>query len=175
MDLNADFFALLGLPRRFRLAAGELDSRYRELQARVHPDRFASAPEAERRLSMQWASQANEAYRTLKKPLARAGYLIELAGVDLRAETNTAMPADFLMQQMEWREAVQEARSAGDHHELEHLHHRLQTDIAGRYEQIAVWLDEDADYLAAADGVRRQMFLEKLLLEIEDALAALEE
>ena len=79
------------------------------------------------------------------------------------------------MQQMEWREAVQEARSAGDHHELEHLHHRLQADIAGRYEQIAVWLDEDADYLAAADGVRRQMFLEKLLLEIEDALAALEE
>lgn len=175
MDLNADFFTLLGLPRRFRLPPGELDTRYRELQARVHPDRFASAPEAERRVSMQWASQANEAYQTLKKPLGRARYLIELAGVDLRAETNTAMPADFLMEQMEWREAVQEARSDGNHHELERLHHRLQADIAARYEQIAAWLDEAPDFAAATDAVRRQMFLEKLLLEIEDALAALEE
>ncbi|WP_415035682.1 Fe-S protein assembly co-chaperone HscB [Azonexus sp.] len=175
MDLNSDFFTLLGLPRRFRLAASELDARYRDLQARVHPDRFVNAPEAERRVAMQWASQANAAYQTLKNPLARARYLVELAGVDLRAETNTAMPADFLMQQMEWREAVQEARCAGNHHELEHLHHRLRADIAARYEEIAAWLDDAQDLSAASEAVRRQMFLEKLQLEITDALLALEE
>ena len=85
------------------------------------------------------------------------------------------MPADFLMEQMEWREAVAEARSGGDHHELEHLHNRLRADLNGRYEELAVLIDERADWVAAGDRVRRLMFLEKLLHEIDDALASLEE
>lgn len=175
MDFNADFFSLFQLPRSFRIDAAELDARYRELQGQVHPDRFAQAGEAERRLSMQWATRANEAYLTLKKPLERAKYLLHLAGHDLRAETNTAMPADFLIEQMEWREAVAEARSGGDHHELEHLHHRLQGDIQARYDELQHLLDEAGDIETAADRVRRLMFLEKLLNEIDDALAALDE
>ena len=174
MDLTADFFSLFGLPKTFRLNLSELDSRYRDVQAQVHPDRFANAAEAERRLSMQWATRANEAYTTLKKPLARARYLLELAGHDLQAESNTAMPADFLMAQMEWREAVGEARSGGDHHELERLFQRLSDEIAGRYDEIAVLLDDAHDYAAATDRVRRLMFLDKLLYEIDDALASLE-
>ncbi|WP_306607653.1 Fe-S protein assembly co-chaperone HscB [Azonexus sp.] len=175
MELSADFFALFELPRAFRLNLSELDSRYRDVQAQVHPDRFANGTDAERRLSMQWATRANEAYLTLKKPLERAKYLLELAGHDLQAESNTAMPADFLMEQMEWREAVMDARKGGDHHELEHLHNRLRSDINSRYDDVGEMLDVAKDYAAATDRVRRLMFLEKLLYEIDDALASLED
>ena len=175
MDLRADHFALFGLNRGFRLDLSDLDSRYRDIQARVHPDRFADAGEAERRVSMQWATHANEAYQTLKKPLERAKYLLHLSGHDIQAESNTAMPADFLMEQMEWREAVMDARNGGDHHELEHLHNRLRGDINGRYAELGELLDDAGDHAQATDRVRRLMFLEKLLHEIDDALASLEE
>ncbi len=175
MDFRADHFSLFGLNRGFRLDLSDLDSRYRDIQAQVHPDRFAHAGEAERRLSMQWATHANEAYQTLKKPLERAKYLLHLAGHDIQAESNTAMPADFLMEQMEWREAVMEARDGGDHHELEHLHNRLRNDIKARYEELGELLDGAGDFALATDRVRRLMFLEKLLHEIDDALASLEE
>ena len=175
MDFRADHFALFGLNRGFRLDLSDLDSRYRDIQAQVHPDRFAHAGDAERRLSMQWATHANEAYQTLKKPLERAKYLLHLSGHDIQAENNTAMPADFLMEQMEWREAVMDARSGGDHHELEHLHNRLRADITLRYEELGELLDAGGDYMLATDRVRRLMFLEKLLYEIDDALASLEE
>lgn len=175
MDLTTDFYSLFQLPRAFRIDLGELDARYREIQAQVHPDRFAHAGEGERRLSMQWATRANEGYLTLKKPLERAKYLLHLAGHDLQAESNTAMAPEFLMEQMEWREAVMEARSGGDHHELEHLHHRLRQDLQGRYEELAALLDDKQDPESATEQVRRLMFLEKLLLEIDDALASLED
>jgi molecular chaperone HscB len=175
MDFKADHFALFGVKPVFRLDLSDLDSRYRDIQAQVHPDRFAHAGEAERRLSMQWATHANEAYQTLKKPLERAKYLLHLAGHDIQAESNTAMPADFLMEQMEWREAVMDARHGGDHHELEHLHNRLRGDITNRYDELAQLLDETGDHAQATDLVRRLMFLEKLLYEIDDALASLEE
>lgn len=175
MDLRADHFALFGLNRGFRLDLSDLDSRYRDIQAQVHPDRFANAGEAERRMSMQWATHANEAYQTLKKPLERAKYLLHLGGHDIQAENNTAMPADFLMDQMEWREAVMDARHGGDHHELEHLHNRLRSDINTRYQELGELLDASGDFALATDRVRRLMFLEKLLHEIDDALASLEE
>ncbi len=175
MDLTADFFSLFELPKAFKLNLSELDSRYRDVQAQVHPDRFAHASEVERRLSMQWATHANEAYQTLKKPLDRAKYLLHLAGHDIKAESNTAMPPDFLMEQMEWREAVMEARGGGDHHELERLHSRLFGDMKTRYDELGALLDDVQDYETATDRVRRLMFLEKLLHEIDDALASLDE
>ncbi|MFZ2855367.1 MAG: Fe-S protein assembly co-chaperone HscB [Rhodocyclaceae bacterium] len=175
MDFSDDHFALFELPRAFRLDAAALDARYREIQARVHPDKFAHAGDAEQRLSLQWATRINESYQTLKKPLPRAKYLLHLAGQDVGAENNTAMPTDFLIEQMEWREAVAEARAARQHHELEHLHHRLKHDIGERYGELAVLLDEQNDLAQAADRVRRLMFLDKLLFEIDDAIAAIEE
>jgi molecular chaperone HscB len=174
MNFRADHFSLFGLSPGFRLDSGDLDARYRHIQAKVHPDRFANGSDAERRLSMQWATHANEAYLTLKKPLARARYLLHLAGHDIQAENNTAMPAAFLIEQMTWREAVIEARSAGDHHELERLHHRLQGDIDERFVELARLFDEN-DHAQATDCVRRLMFLEKLFNEIDDALASLED
>ena len=175
MDFNADHFSLFNLPRCYRIDNTALDQRYREIQTEVHPDRFAGAEDAQQRRSLQWATRANEAYQTLKKPLDRARYLLHLAGHDIKAESNTAMPADFLMAQMEWREAVAEARDGGDHHELEHLHNRLRADINGRYAELGELLDDRADHEQATDRVRRLMFLEKLLHEIDDALASLEE
>lgn len=175
MDLRADHFALFGLKQGFRMDLSDLDSRYRDVQAQVHPDRFANAGEAERRLSMQWATRANEAYQTLKRPLDRARYLLQLRGHDIQAESNTAMPGDFLVEQMEWREAVMEARQGGDHHELERLHNRLFGEIRQRHDELGVLMDDQKDYVQAAGQVRQLMFLEKILHEIDDALASLEE
>jgi len=174
MDFNADHFALFGLPRSYRLDLLALDKRYREIQSEVHPDRFAQAGDSERRLSLQWATRVNEAYQTLKKALPRAQYLLRLAGHEVDDHSNTAMPPEFLMEQMEWREAVAEARMARDLDELEQLHHRVKQRMNDRYEQLACSLD-DEDYALAADRVRRLMFLDKLLFEIDDAMAALDE
>lgn len=173
-DFTQDFFALFGQPRAYRIDAALLDQAYHGLQSKVHPDRHAHLPEAERRLSMQWATQVNEAYRTLKNPLQRARYLLQLHGVDTQHESNTAMPTAFLIEQMEWREAVAEARSAGDHHELEKLMLRLQHQSSDIRDEIERDIDERHDYASAADALRRLMFIEKLEREIDEALEALE-
>ena len=122
-------------------------------------------PAIPKRLSLQWATKVNEAYQTLKKPLPRAKYLLHVAGHDVGAENNTAMPADFLMEQMEWREGVAEARSAGNHHELEHLHHRLGEQMRGAYDELGDLFDNAPDYATAADRVRRLMFLESCCMK----------
>src|SRR5690349_10108425 len=124
-DFSRNHFDLLGVPVGFAVDASRLERGYRELQSRVHPDRFASGSEAERRVAMQWATRANEAYRTLRDPLERARYLLHLRGYDTGEESNTAMPPDFLMQQMEWRESVAEARGARDAARLRALRSEL--------------------------------------------------
>src|SRR5437773_10894736 len=105
-------FELFGLQPAFSLDETALERSYREIQSRVHPDRFAHASDAERRASLQWTTRVNEAYRTLRDPVQRAKHLLELHGVDVAFETNTAMPAEFLMQQMELREKLDEAKHA---------------------------------------------------------------
>lgn len=174
MKFSDDHFALFELPRTFRLDTAVLDARYRAIQAQVHPDKFANAGDAERRLSLQWATRINEAYQALKKPLSRARYLLQLSGQDVDAESNTSMPTEFLVEQMEWRESVAEARATGNHRELEQLQQRLIRDIDECYEEIAALFDDHHDLEQVAERVRRVMFLDKLLFEIDDALAALE-
>jgi molecular chaperone HscB len=174
LRFGADHFTLLGLSPLFRIDSLALDRRFRELQARVHPDRFVQAGESERRVSLQWATRTNEAYQILKNPLLRAQYLLELAGQGVDKENNTAMPPEFLMEQMEWREAVAEARQGREISELEQLHHRVKQWMNKRYDQLAELIDEQRDYAMAADRVRRLMFLEKLLTEIDNGIAALE-
>ena len=109
MNIDADDFTLLGLPRAFTLDRAKLDAAWKELQARVHPDRFAADGAASQRVAMQWAVRVNEAHQRLKDPLKRAAYLCELQGVPVQAESNTAMPAAFLMQQMAWRETLEDS------------------------------------------------------------------
>ena len=169
--LSQTHFELLGLPARFAVDPARLEHGYRELQSQVHPDRFAAATDAEKRVAMQWATRANEAYRTLRDPLERARYLLHLKGYDTGEESNTAMPPDFLMQQMEWREAVAEARGAHDARGLHKLHTDLthaRTDMMRLLERA---LDSDANFDAGCSLVRKLRFLEKLEQEIEEGLA----
>ena len=167
---DLDHFALLGLPRRFQVDAARLDAAWRELQAKVHPDRFATASDAERRVAMQWASRVNEAYRTLKSPLARARYLCELHGSPIQAESNTAMAPAFLMQQMQWHEALDDARSAGTADAFDSLHRDIQAARAEVLSAVAGLLDADPPDAAAAVGrIREWMFLERLADQVDDA------
>jgi molecular chaperone HscB len=167
-------FELLGIAPAFNLDAAQLDRAYRELQSRVHPDKFATAADADRRAAMQWAVRANEAYTTLKDPLKRAVHLLELRGVDLGVEKNTAMEPAFLMAQMEWREAVEDARDAKNVDALDRLLDDLRGEKKLRYQKLGGWLDANADK-PAAEAVRQLMFLEKVQSDIGDSIAALED
>ena len=171
--LRQDFFSLFGLPRQQGLDASQLELLYRDIQNRVHPDKHAHLADSDRRLAMQWATHVNEAYQTLKDPLKRARYLLQLAGHDVRLETNTAMPAEFLIAQMELREVVADAKDAGDAETLDDLHRRLKKDSRAEYALLQEALDASA-LERAGELVRQLMFQEKLLQEIDDALALVE-
>lgn len=166
-------FDLFHLPQRFALDMTALDNAYHEVQNQVHPDKFINAPEAEKRVAMQWATRANEAYQTLKSPFKRAAYLCELNGVDLQTESNTAMPRDFLMQQMEWREALEDAKAAKDVAELNKLDSALRASRKTEIAQIGKMLDAH-DFTQAAQGVRQLMFLEKFSEEIAHIFETIE-
>lgn len=172
--IPASHFELFGLAAAFDMDVARLADAYRELQSRVHPDKFATAGNAERRAAMQWAVRANEAYTTLKDPLKRALHLLELRGVDVGAENNTAMEPAFLMAQIEWREAVEDARDAKNVDALDRLLDELRTEKKVRYGKLGDWLDSNADK-PAAEAVRQLMFLEKVQSEIGDSIAALED
>jgi len=168
INFQHNHFELFGLQPKFHLELTELERAYRSLQSRVHPDKFVHASDAERRASMQSATQVNEAYRTLKNPLARARYLLALHHVDVQSENNTAMPPQFLLEQMEWREAVEAAEDKPD--ELAALALRLGREMQEQYAQVERHLDLENSHARAADSVRKLMFLERLSEEIRDAL-----
>ena len=171
MKLDSDDFELFGLPRRFAVDRTELDARWRALQAEVHPDRFAAEGAVGQRVAMQWAVRANEAYARLKDPVQRAAYLCELHGHPIRAEDNTAMPADFLHQQLEWREALDEAGSADAVEALaaEVSGHRRQA-----LEHIRQTIDDEGDMAAAASQVRALMFIERFERQVERQIEVLD-
>ena len=166
-------FELFNLPQDFEIDLEALDAAYRDVQGRVHPDRFVSATDAEKRVAMQWATRANEAYQTLKNPQSRAAYICELNGVPLDMESNTAMPVEFLMQQMEWREALGEARGDRDLAALEALDHKVKMDRKARMLAVGQHL-EAGEYTHAAQGVRALRFLDKFSEEVRSALDALD-
>ncbi|MGB3435746.1 Fe-S protein assembly co-chaperone HscB [Achromobacter sp.] len=165
-----DHFGLFGLPARFDLDAQALESAWRAVAAQVHPDRYATASPAERRVAMQWAARANEAYRMLRDPMLRARYLCEQAGVDLQTESNTAMDPEFLMQQMTWREMLDDARD--DAEALTALQTELQQARATMRATLTRLLDQEHDYAAAGLKVREWMFVEKLAEELAHAQPA---
>ena len=160
-------FDLFGLPPAFSLEKDLLEKAYRDIQSRVHPDRFASAGDAERRASLQWTTRVNEAFQILKNPVARAKHLLELHGVDVAFETNTAMPGEFLMQQMALREALEEATEKKNSQLLDGLRRELRREEAVLEKQIADAIDGRKDYQGAAGLVRKLMFLARLDEEID--------
>lgn len=174
-EFNQNHFALFGLPEQFALDANNLDLNYRRLQSEVHPDRFASATSQERLQSLQMATQVNDAYATLKNPTARARYLLQLQGVDTQEESNTAMPADFLMLQMEWREAMEEASDARDVQALEQLLKTMRLQAKNLQENLRISLDENKALNIASATVRKLAFIDKVRADIEQAIIKLED
>ena len=164
-------FDLFGLAPAYALESEALERSYREIQSRVHPDRFAHAGDAERRASLQWTTRVNEAYRTLKDPVQRAKHLLELHGVDVAFETNTAMPGDFLAQQMELRESLEEAKNVAA---LDELRKNLRAESRSLEKAIAEAIDAKKDYAAAAGLVRKLQFFDKLDAEIDAAYETIE-
>ena len=176
MNLSDDDFTLFGLPRRFALDRAALDAQWLALQAKVHPDRFAGQGAASQRLAMQWAVRVNEAYQRLKDPLKRGAYLCELRGAPIQAENNTAMPRAFLMQQMAWREALDDAGS--DAAAVESLDDAVQADERKLLATLGQTLDAEGDAAAqaqaAAQQVRALMFVARFRADIGRRLEALD-
>jgi len=171
--LNDSHFDLFDLPAQYALDAQALDDAYRTVQAQVHPDRFAAAGDAQKRIAMQWATRTNEAYRTLRDPLKRATYLLSLRGIDVGAENNTAMEPAFLMQQMEWRERIEDAAAAKNTSELDALLAELRDEERMRFTKLAALLDSGSDQ-AASEAVRQLMFIERVAAEINAQIEKLE-
>lgn len=169
LNFHQNHFQLFGLPESFALDEGALDHAYRDIQAEIHPDRFAHAGEAEKRLSMQWASRVNEAYRTLRQPFERARYLLELNGVDALDAEGNPMSQDFLMQQMEWREQLMKAKDDEDVHGMERLEADLRSAADILLHELGFLLDEKQDYPRAAEALRKYRFMERLLAEVDAA------
>ncbi|AAZ97120.1 Co-chaperone Hsc20 [Thiobacillus denitrificans ATCC 25259] len=174
MNFTRNHFELFGLPTAYALDRDRLDAAYRELQNTVHPDRFAAQPEAEQRVAMQWATQVNEAYRTLRDPVSRGVYLLRLQGIDALDASNTKMAPAFLMQQMEWREAIDAARVDQSIEALDALTDELRSAHRRIEAELASLIDTAKDFAAASEAVRQLRFMDKLIAELGDVYEELE-
>jgi len=172
MNLQSDDFELMGLPRQFALDRALLDERWKALQKQAHPDRFAGEGGVAQRVAMQWSVRINEAYQRLKQPLKRAAYLCELYGAPVRAEDNTAMPTAFLMQQMEWREALDDAVSEDDVESLSLEVSSVKRTMLQKCEQLLAAPESAAE---AVQTVRSLMFVERFEQDIERRREQLEQ
>ena len=171
MKLDDNDFVLFDVPARFAQDRAALDARWKALQAEVHPDRFAAQGAGAQRVAMQWAVRVNEAYQRLKDPLQRAAYLCELNGAPINAENNTAMPGAFLMRQMEWREALDEARELAA---VEALDDDVNAARRQMLAELTALIDERADWSSAAAQVRALMFVERFGDDVRRRLDALD-
>lgn len=183
-SFSQDHFALFALPWRFTLDPDALTQAWRQLQAAVHPDRFVNASPVEKRLAMQWSTQVNTAYRTLRDPQLRAAYLCELHGAPIDAESNTAMPSEFLLQQLQWREQLDELRETqnaagfqGMAREVERVRDQALSQLAGLLD-ISPDANQQASKLSsqsareAAALVRVLMFIDKFRQDLAPQLAS---
>ena len=164
MDLQSDDFVLFGVVRQFAQELPALEARWKSLQREAHPDKFAAQGAAAQRIAMQWSVRINEAYQRLKDPVKRAAYLCELGGAPVLANTNTAMPVQFLMQQMEWRETLEAAASESA---LDAVADEVQASRKQVLLQCAQALDVQHDMARAVELVRALMFVVKFLQDLD--------
>ena len=164
MNLQSTDFELFDLPSRFSQDRATLDAKWKDLQREAHPDKFASQGLAAQRVAMQWSVRINEAYQRLRDPLKRASYLCEINGAPINAENNTAMPTDFLMLQMRWREALDDAKTLQDISEISLEANKYRGD---QLSKIECSIDVLKDFSTAATQVRSLMFIERFQTEVE--------
>lgn len=175
INLSSDYFDLFGLPKAFDVDQDKLKQRYTELQRLTHPDKFAAGSESERRWSVQAAAHVNSAHQTLAKPLARATYLLKLNGIDLDVETDTQMAPAFLMTQMELRETLETIPGAEDPYQaVDQSRKEIKSEIAGITTDFASSFSGQ-DYDAARTKAREWLFLDKMLREVGEIEARLDE
>lgn len=170
MRLDDNDFKLFGLPQRQAQERVEIDARWKALQAQVHPDKFAAEGASAQRLAMQWALRVNEAHQRLRDPLKRAAYLCELRGVPLQVNENTRMPVEFLMEQMTWREALDEAEGLAAVEALDGEVERRERALLAEVQRL---LDDAADAQSAAEQVRALMFIARFRADIDKRLEGL--
>ena len=167
LSLQSTDFDIFGLAPRFAIDRSALDARWKDLQREAHPDRFATAPSAAQREAMQWSVRINEAYQRLKEPLKRAAYLCEINGAPIRAEDNTAMPPAFLMQQMQWREDLDDADTLAD---LERMAAEVAAARRTMVEALQRTADVQRDFAVLAQQVRSLMFVERFASDVDARL-----
>jgi len=165
-----DYFALFQLKPQFKIDRQALESAYLTVQQKVHPDMHAQASDSDKRVSMQLSALANSAYRTLMNPIQRGLYMCARNGVDPQLETNTAMPAQFLMRQMEWREALDDVRDQPS--KLDDLYKEVELTRANLLKEVEATIDEANNYELAATQLRALLFIDKFGAELEDAISA---
>ncbi len=158
-------FQLFGMKPAFEIDETRLEAAYQAAMMKVHPDRFADRSAAERRVAEQWSARINEAHETLKNPVQRASWLCESAGFPIGAETNTAMPMDFLMKQMQWREALEAAE--GNPEAITAIRQSTEAEKADIIAGLARNIDEEKNWAGAVDLTRRLMFVNRFLEEVE--------
>ena len=171
LSASDDYFRFFGLTQQFKIDLPALDQAYLAIQREVHPDRHARGSDSEQRIAIQMATLANTAYQTLKNPIQRGLYICQLHGVDAKLETNTAMPAAFLMKQMEWRESLDEQEE--DLPALEALMAEVEESKAETLVEITQAIDGAKNYQRAAELLRGLLFIDKFAVELDDTIAAL--
>ena len=170
MNLSDSDFTLFAIPEQFRQDPAQLGDRWKQLQREAHPDRFAAQGAAAQRVALQWSVRINEAYQRLKDPLRRAAYLCELHGAPIQAHDNTAMPPAFLMQQMEWREALDDVRN--DVVGLEQLYAEVEKTKKAVLKEVEQAIDGEKNFELAAQKLRALLFIDKFSVELEEAISA---
>ena len=171
MNLQSNDFELFGLAQSYAQDRAQIDARWKDLQRQAHPDKFADQGAAAQRIAMQWSVRINEAYQRLKDPLKRAAYLCELHGAPVNAENNTAMPPAFLMQQMTWREALDDAESAEDLEQISQQVQQANREVLQKIEQL---IDQQHAFTEAVGQVRALMFVERFAADVDKRLDQLE-
>jgi molecular chaperone HscB len=166
-------FAAFDLTPSFTLDLKTLAARYRDLQAAVHPDRFVNVADAEKRVAMERATEVNEAYNTLRDPVKRAMHLLSLVGVDGMDAKDTSMPHAFLIEQMEWREAIADAKIKEDVERLEEMGAELQSVLASLGDTFAAAYD-GGHHTVATTLARKMRFTQKLIEEVDQNIGALD-
>jgi len=173
MSAVNNYFDLLGIPTHFNVDLSVLDANYRKIQNEVHPDKFVTASASERLQSMQKATMTNEAYQTLKHPTSRARHLLELQGIATLEDSNTAMPADFLMTQMEWRENIEDAKNAKDIAALDAQLQQMRQEAKQLQLQLATELETNTEQ--ATLTVRKLSVIDKVSADVNALISKLED
>ncbi len=164
MNLQDDDFTLFGLPHSYAQDPATIDAHWKALQRQAHPDKFAAQGASAQRLAMQWSVRINEARQRLKDPLLRATYLCQLHGITIDTERNTAMSTEFLMQQMAWREALDDAENAAD---LQVLEQEVQLARAAALQELEQAIDQQHDYQAASASIQALMFMQRFASSLQ--------